>query len=82
MMPFVPHCGVCGCVMPCMCHAQVAPTMPAPAPAVTRVRKVGFYTVCDICGLAEEWCRGHALPEFGSELTSDLQKRIREAQER
>ena len=83
MPPFLPHCGGCGSPMPkCMCHAHIAPTMPAPQPVVTRFRKAGFYTVCEICGLAVEWCKGHALPEFGSEPTSDLQKRIREAQGR
>ncbi len=85
MMPFVPHCGVCGSPMPaCMCHAQVAPTMPAPAPKTTiaRFRKFGYFTYCDICQLEMSFCKGHALPEFGAEPTSDLEKRVREAQKR
>ncbi len=64
----------------------IAPVMPptpepAPQPAVTRVRKVGFYTVCDICGLAVEWCKGHTLPEYGAGdgAESSLGQRIADA---
>ena len=84
MGPFVLHCGYCGAVMTaCKCQAP-APTMPPPAPKTTvaRFRKHGFYSVCEICGLALDYCKGHALPEMavGDGDSSDLNKRIREAQ--
>jgi hypothetical protein len=64
----------------------IAPvTVPPPEPpktTVARFRKRGFYSVCDICDLTLEFCKGHALPEFGSEPTSDLEKRVRDAQNR
>jgi hypothetical protein len=87
--PFVNHCGRCGAPMrACACTGAMLLTMPPPVaptqPAVTRVRKAGFYTVCDICGLAVEWCKGHTLPEMGAGDgdSSDLNKRAREAQKR
>jgi hypothetical protein len=65
-----------------MIIAPVMPPTPPEQPKVTRFHKHGFYMVCDLCGLTSEWCPGHALPEFGSEPTSDLDKRVREAQNR
>jgi hypothetical protein len=63
----------------------VPPIMPPPAPKTTvqRFRKFGAYSVCDICDLALDYCKGHALPEPGSgdgSAESDLIARIREAQ--
>jgi hypothetical protein len=63
----------------------IAPVMPPTPPdppktTIARFRKHGFYSVCEICQLEMSFCRGHALPEFGSEPTSDLDKRVREAQ--
>jgi hypothetical protein len=50
---------------------------------VQRFRKQGFYMVCEICSLTIDYCKGHALGEFGASdgTDSDLQKRIREAQQ-
>ncbi len=65
----------------------IAPVMPPTPPeppktTIARFRKFGMWSVCDICNLTLEFCRGHALPEFGTEPTSDLDKRVREAQKR
>ena len=51
-----------------------------PKTTIARFRKFGEWSVCDICGLMMDYCRGHALPEFGTEPESTLKQRIAEAQ--
>jgi len=64
----------------------IAPVMPPDPPKTTvqRFRKQGYYMVCELCGLTIDYCKGHALPEFGASDgdTSDLHKRVRDAQQR
>lgn len=59
------------------------PAMPAPtpAPAVTRVRKHGYYTYCEICQLEVSFCKGHTVDEAqaGDGDSSDLERRVRAA---
>lgn len=55
---------------------------PAPEPTkttVARFKKFGAYSVCEICNLAMDYCRGHVLPEFGAEPETSLKQRIAEA---
>jgi hypothetical protein len=62
---------------------MIPPPTPPPEPpktTIARFKKFGAYTYCELCGLELAYCRGHALPEFGTEPTSDLNQRIREAQ--
>ena len=63
----------------------IAPVMPPDPPknTVQRFRKQGYYMVCEICALTIDYCKGHALPEFGASdgTDSDLSKRIRDAQQ-
>jgi hypothetical protein len=63
----------------------VPPIMPPVPPKTTvqRFRKFGAYSVCDICDLALDYCKGHALPEMGAGDgdTSDLERRVREARQ-
>ena len=92
MNGFVPHCGICGAAMPCMCRVSplIAPIGPAPTPpeppktTIARFRKHGAYSVCELCNLAMDYCKGHALPEWGADAgeRSDLAQRVREAQNR
>ena len=57
------------------------PTTPAPAPAVTRVRKWGYYTYCEICQLEVSFCKGHTVgePVAGDGAESSLNARVRDA---
>ena len=63
---------------------MIPPIMPPVPPKTTvqRFRKQGYYMVCELCGLTIDYCKGHALPEYGAGdgTDSDLQKRIRDAQ--
>ena len=63
----------------------IAPVMPPDPPknTVQRFRKQGYFMVCEICGFAIDYCKGHALGEFGAGdgTDSDLSKRIKDAQQ-
>ena len=82
--PFTLHCARCGAPMrACLCTGAMLMATPPPEPpktTIARFKKFGMWSVCDLCGLTLDYCRGHALPEFGTEPTSDLEKRVREAQ--
>lgn len=53
-------------------------------PKVQRFHKFGPYMICDLCGLAVQYCKGHALPELVSPDgdSSTLHQRIVEAQQK
>ena len=61
---------------------MIPPIVP-PKTTVARFHKHGLYMVCDICSLTIEYCKGHALPEFGAGdgTDSDLERRVREARQ-
>lgn len=61
-------------------NAPFAP--PAPPPPATRYRLKYGVLECMTCGLAKEYCKGHAPPPppQGDGVSSDLIARIREAQ--
>lgn len=73
------HCPLCTRPLT-MCACGTTPAQDAPKAAPQTRRRMGV-DECTVCGLAVQFCRGHAAPEAGSKdgSESNLIARIRAA---